>query len=68
MNEPKLKPCPFCGGEAAMWKHEQVSYTEYRACCLKCHVTQAGMYYFSEKEAIESWNRRADNEQRDQTN
>lgn len=56
MNE--LKPCPFCGGEAVMWEHKHLQYNEYRVCCIKCHINQAGMYYFVREDAVNDWNRR----------
>lgn len=51
----ELKPCPFCGGEAYA-----VDALEKRAhaVCDTCHASTA--YYFSEAEAIEAWNTRAE--------
>jgi Lar family restriction alleviation protein len=64
----KLKPCPFCGGEARLLlnaKRKIYGKDEYRtgvvACC---NVCEARMFYGSEKLAIEAWNRRARNERR----
>jgi Lar family restriction alleviation protein len=58
----KLKPCPFCGGEARLLlnaKRKIYGKDEYRtgvvACC---NVCEARMFYGSEKLAIEAWNRR----------
>lgn len=58
----KLKPCPFCGGEARLLlnaKRKIYGKDEYRtgvvACC---NVCEARMFYESEKLAIEAWNRR----------
>lgn len=58
MTEPKLKPCPFCGGEAKMV--ETYSGDIKIGCenlgCLGCYENNA---FFSFKEdAIESWNKR----------
>ena len=65
-NNSKLKPCPFCGGEARLLlnaKRKIYGKDEYRtgvvACC---NVCEARMFYGSEKLAIEAWNRRAENE------
>ena len=68
-NNSKLKPCPFCGGEARLLlnaKRKIYGKDEYRtgvvACC---NVCEARMFYGSEKLAIEAWNRRAKNERTD---
>lgn len=58
-----LKPCPFCGGEAA------VVYVEWCACYVvkcqdeyeDCDVLPETRYCCDESEAIEAWNRRAGN-------
>lgn len=64
----KLKPCPFCGGEAE-YKHAQYgTYGKYRDCvriaCSACYVHT--IFYAEEdkplghiEQAIEAWNRRA---------
>ena len=57
----ELKPCPFCGGDGVIVKYklsEKIPFESWRAYCPKCsHCT----YYREEKDAIEAWNRRADN-------
>lgn len=62
MNE-ELKPCPFCGGEAVMQKRVGATgrdgYKVYRIYCSKCGVIQCDMEYYSERDAISAWNRRA---------
>ena len=56
-----LKPCPFCGGEAIMQQHRiDKRYTETWIYCKDCF--EQTRPYFSVKEAIEEWNRRADDE------
>lgn len=55
MNE--LKPCPFCGGEAKLYKAKS---WEIFVECTSCH-TDSAIFYDVEK-AIEAWNRRTDNE------
>ena len=49
----KLKPCPFCGGEAGLaivklWNH---------VYCNSCHARTT--MYSSEEQAIDAWNTRA---------
>ena len=47
----KLKPCPFCGGEAdTIWRHGYWS-----VLCYKCHAETSG---FHEEDAVKAWNRR----------
>ena len=66
----ELKPCPFCGGKARM------KYGKYNLLgayggpendrewvgvyCKKCNVTQPPRTYSTKTEAIEAWNRRAE--------
>ena len=57
MIQEKMKPCPFCGGEA-----EVVSYTttraripQYHPNCKSCKCWESCL---SEEEAIAVWNRR----------
>lgn len=65
MNE--LKPCPFCGGIAFVehwelsspdegWDDER--YDMYYITCSECESTTDE--YRSKEEAIEAWNRRAE--------
>ncbi|WP_445494617.1 Lar family restriction alleviation protein [Photorhabdus sp. SF281] len=52
----KLKPCPFCGGEAAKlctsWKLVIVF-------CTTCKNQTA--IFFSQSDAIQAWNKRVNN-------
>lgn len=57
----KLKPCPFCGGEAVCMKHFNRIVDWYLCFCKECGISQTGSKYEFEFEAIEAWNRRADN-------
>ena len=51
-----LKPCPFCGGTDL---HVVSVYgTEYYVDCFTC--TTCGPYGETYEEAIEAWNRRAE--------
>ena len=52
----KLKPCPFCGGEASIEIYES-SYREYSVGCTKCPACLEE-YYCTEHEAEKQWNRR----------
>lgn len=56
MSEIKLKPCPFCGGEAEILNVDD----RYTAKCRSCFCG-TGEYKDPER-ASETWNRRADNE------
>lgn len=64
-----LKPCPFCGGEARIYKQMRSDppchYMVYLAICDMCgcrtkDYTCDGYYgeTFEQKDVIESWNRR----------
>ena len=59
MNE-ELKPCPFCGGEAAI-KHVTQLWEprdSYWAACERCRMS--GKHHNTEAEAISAWNARAE--------
>lgn len=64
MITPKLKPCPFCGGEARLLlnaKRKIYGKDEYRTgVVVCCNVCEARMFYGSENLAIEAWNRRVE--------
>ena len=59
MSEIKLKPCPFCGGEARIASE---GGTVVLATCKKCHVETQGVSisaeYCANEKAAEEWNRR----------
>ena len=60
----EIKPCPFCGSIATDYgknlnEKELQAKRIWNLCCVQCG---AGTDYFeTTKEAIEAWNRRADN-------
>ena len=60
-----LKPCPFCGGENAVvtirinTKHAVRFHVRCRQC--SCMLNRR---FVCEAEAIEAWNRRADDERK----
>ena len=53
----ELKPCPFCGGEA---KISDMGYPHW-VFCEKCGARIHG-YTTDERDSIEAWNRRADDD------
>ena len=58
----KLKPCPFCGGEATLIDDGFGRY--FVECSMSdgiCKVIPRTWSYDTKEEAIEAWNRRADN-------
>ena len=63
--EEKLKPCPFCGGEA-IEKEPKINakFNElfWVLQCKNCHACIAGTHRRMNREA---WNRRADDGQTD---
>ena len=65
MSEIKLKPCPFCGGEAVL-KRDRIGL--YCVKCTNCGCMTTFQFDFGEgeevskKKAADVWNRRPDNE------
>ena len=58
--ETELKPCPFCGSEAAFLS--ETATIKCKKCGGAFIVTNP---LISRLEAVNAWNRRADNEQRE---
>lgn len=60
----ELKPCPFCGGKAIL-VHDQVGLGASYIRCGKCGLESVhfikSFEVASDYEAIDYWNRRADN-------
>ena len=56
-DEEKLKPCPFCGGEAEI-EPEGITACGYWLKCKKCGIEQPAPYE-RVQDAILVWNRRA---------
>lgn len=54
MTENKLKPCPFCGGEAYIDVYDDKLYA-------RCHACESMTALYDDiQEAIDAWNTRAD--------
>lgn len=69
MNEIKLKPCPFCGGEAEVRTTFYVNggkgdNNEYTVFCKNkdCIAFYNDTAFTSRETATEKWNRRVDDE------
>ena len=60
--DDELKPCPFCGGEGCIQRHEFVGYTDtFGVVCLDCGC-ETRQFFTHKKTAVRAWNRRADDE------
>jgi Lar family restriction alleviation protein len=55
----ELKPCPFCGGGAGVFKRAQSPGCDesFVICCLSCKA-KTGSFYIR-REAVAAWNRMA---------
>lgn len=61
--DEELKPCPFCGGEACIQRHEFIGYTDtFGVVCLDC-CAETRQFFTHKKVAVRAWNRRASDEQ-----
>lgn len=60
----KLKPCPFCGGEAITYSQDIDMYGNlmYGVICKNTGCGMIPSIYLSKEQAIEAWNRRAGEE------
>lgn len=54
----KLRNCPFCGGEAEVVGNEY--FVDVSCAHVDCRGYAASLMYNNKKEAIEAWNRRAE--------
>jgi len=54
--EPELKPCPFCGGEAALFD-DRNGARRYQVRCLDCSTGRT-LWASVKADAIAAWNRR----------
>ena len=57
----KLRECPFCGGRAGTRRFSGKFFDVYTGYCMNedCFIEPETRPYYSKKEAIEAWNRRA---------
>lgn len=55
----ELKPCPFCGGEATLYRVPNTPMVLYGVKCEKCDCRIHPRVL--RKDAVYAWNRRADN-------
>lgn len=58
-----VKPCPFCGGKARIVQNDPLMKGEkkFYVFGVICNECDAHFWKNTEEEAIEAWNRRADN-------
>jgi len=65
----KLKPCPFCGGEASLFTTDEIGYLGSDRFTTKCNGCFCGTgHYAGPERAIEAWNRRPAPENKPLTN
>lgn len=57
---PELKPCPFCGNIPELTVDNICDELNYQVSCTHCFART--YLETSEEEAVEQWNRRADDE------
>lgn len=57
----KLKPCPFCGGEAELIHDELFSFVKCKMCSAEARIVKVSARYCADEIAVEAWNRRIDN-------
>lgn len=62
----KLKPCPFCGGEAEIVEDHLFGEDYYAGRCRSCAATS--IFEFTKEEAVAAWNRRNYPEKQDSSN
>ncbi|MBQ5748790.1 MAG: Lar family restriction alleviation protein [Oscillospiraceae bacterium] len=58
----KIKPCPFCGGQAELrlipsYRYDGDPFDTWHVMCPKCEITT--FHCLTEGTAIRKWNRRA---------
>lgn len=59
---PSLKPCPFCGAPAHLWKWGMGAHTVIECTNYDVDIHRVSMQGDTEAEVVEAWNRRASNE------
>ena len=58
----ELKPCPFCGGEARVCDNEQTVFVRCKECSCQAQEITANTKYCAWDLAVDSWNRRVNDE------
>jgi len=59
-NQPEIKPCPFCGGEAEFYPNDIEGEENWVECCnAKCQATN-GYVRRTPEEALSAWNTRTE--------
>ena len=61
MTEPKLKPCPFCGGKVTLWNYEFGTVRVFE--CKTCRTR----FIFPWNKDLSEWNKRVGEVQNDRT-
>lgn len=63
MEHNELKPCPFCGKHAYIGQRKRIAGDRFTALCSNstCAASGATKYFYRRSEAVEAWNRRAEN-------
>lgn len=62
LKNEKLKPCPFCGGDAEIGDHRASVYVECTECGATSAEIMAHIDYCAKDIAIEKWNERINHE------
>lgn len=53
----ELKPCPFCGGKASVWKEDAVWFDITWIGCEECGVQ---LRKYADNRGIKKWNKRVE--------
>lgn len=53
----ELKPCPFCGGKATIWKEDAVWFDITWIGCKECGVQ---LRKYADNRGIKTWNKRVE--------
>jgi Lar family restriction alleviation protein len=59
LDEKALKPCPFCGGPAIVWRHLDRGFLRVKVICDACNVQGPATCASKEAGVVDAWNRRA---------